>query len=186
MAAPQGFARHRPVALERTLEKGVFFGVLASIPMGLCAMVASATYQARGFFTPAYHVAFTIDPNTMGLSLGRADTGERFFMSQESFVFGLAIHVIVAGVFGGLFAVVATRLRLRGRQFLVGGPVYGLAVMVLMSALVLPVAGAAFDAGDPISRMGSEIGWATFAGLHAVFGLALGAWLYVRPQDLEG
>lgn len=186
MAPLQGFAGRRPEALERTLEKGVFFGVLASIPMGLCAMTASGTYQGRGFFTPAYHVAFTIDPNTWGLSLGRAANGERFFMSQESFVFGLAIHVMVAGVFGALFAVVATRLRLRGRQILVGGLVYGLAVMVLMSALVLPVAGAAFDAGDPISRMGSEIGWATFAALHALFGLVLGTWVYVRPQDLQG
>ena len=185
MAPLQGFARQRTEALERTLEKGVFFGVLASIPMGLCAMTASV-FQSRGFFTPGYHVAFTIDPNTWGLSLQRAADGDRFFMSQESFVFGLAIHVIVAGVFGALFAVAATRLRLQGRQVLVGGIAYGLAVMALMSALVLPVAGAAFDAGDPISRMGSEIGWATFAALHAVYGLALGTWVYVRPQDLEG
>jgi uncharacterized membrane protein YagU involved in acid resistance len=186
MAPLQGFAGRRSGVLERTLEKGVFFGVVASIPMGLCAMVASATYQGRGFFTPAYHVAFTIDPDTMGLSLDRADTGDRFFFSQEAFVFGLALHVMVAGVFGALFAVVAMRLRSGGRQILVGGFVYGLAVMVLMSVLVLPVAGAVFGAGDPISRMGREIGWATFAALHAVFGLALGAWLYVRPQDLEG
>jgi hypothetical protein len=186
MAPVQGFAGRRPEALERILERGVFFGVLASIPMGLCAMTASATYQGRGFFTPAYHVAFTIDPNTWGLSLGRAAGGERFFMSQEAFVFGLAIHVMVAGVFGALFAVVATRLRLQGTQVLVGGLGYGLGVMILMSAVVLPVAGAAFDAGDPISHMGSEIGWATFAALHAVFGLTLGTWLYVRPQDLEG
>ena len=185
MAPLEGFAGRRTEVLERTLEKGVFFGVLASIPMGLCAMTASA-FQGRGFFTPGYHVAFTIDPNTWGLSLQRAADGDHFFMSQESFVFGLAIHVIVAGIFGALFAVVATRLRLQGRQVLVGGVVYGLAVMALMSALVLPVAGSAFDAGDPISRMGSEIGWATFAALHAVYGLALGTWVYVRPQDLQG
>jgi hypothetical protein len=186
MAPLQGFAGRRTEVLERTLEKGVFVGVLASIVMGFCAMAASATYQGRGFFTPAYHVAFIIDPNTMDLSLDRAATGDRFFMSQEAFVFGLAIHVMVAGVFGALFAVVATRLRLRGTQFLVGGLVYGLAAMLLMSALILPLAGAAFDAGAEISRMGSEIGWATVAALHAVFGLALGTWPYVRPQDLEG
>jgi hypothetical protein len=66
-----------------------------------------------------------------------------------------------------------------------GGLVYGLVVMVLMSALVLPPTAALFGAGEPISRMGSEIGWATFAVLHAIFGLALGGWLYLRPQDLE-
>jgi uncharacterized membrane protein YagU involved in acid resistance len=186
MGPPQGFAGRRSDFLERTLEKGVFFGVLASIPMGLCAMLASATYQARGFYTPAYHVAFIIDPHTMELSLGRAATGERFFFSQEAFVFGLAAHVLVAGFFGLLFAVVATTLRLRGVQALVGGVIYGLLVMVVMSALVLPIAGSLSGAGDPISRMGSEIGWASFAALHTIFGLALGTWLYVRPQDIEG
>jgi uncharacterized membrane protein YagU involved in acid resistance len=182
----QGFARGPSEALERILEKGVFFGVLASIPMGLFAMAASATYQGRGFYTPAYHVAFTVDPNTMGLSLERAAAGERFFFSHEAFIFGLAFHVILAGIFGVVFALLAMRFRLPGNQILVGGLVYGLAVMVLMSALVLPVAGSAFCAGDPISRMGSEVGWPTFTALHAIFGLALGGWVYVRPQDLEG
>lgn len=186
MAPPQGFAGRRAEALERTLERGVFVGVVASIAMGVCAMAASATYQARGFFTPAYHVAFIIDPNTLGQSLTHAGTGDRFFMSQEAFVFGLAAHVMVAGFFGAVFAVLATKLRLRGTQALVGGLIYGLAVMVVMSALVLPLAGSASDAGDPISHMGSEIGWATFAALHAIFGLVLGGWLYVRPQDVEG
>jgi len=186
MAPLQGFAGRRAEALERTLEKGVFFGLVAGIGMGACALVASGSYQARGFFTPAYHVAFIIDPNTMALSLQRAASGDRFFMSQEAFVFGLAAHVMVAGFFGAVFAVLATKLRPRGRQALAVGVAYGLAVMVIMSALVLPVAGSAFGAGDPISHMGSEIGWGTFAALHAVFGLGLGTWLYVRPQDFEG
>ena len=186
MTPVQGFAGRRADALERTLEKGVFFGLVASIIMGLCAMAASATYQGRGFFTPAYHVAFIIDPNTMGLSLEHAASGDRFFLSHEPFVFGLAAHVIVAGCFGALFAVAATKFRPRGTQALAGGLIYGLLVMFVMSTLVLPVAGSAFDAGQPISRMGSEIGWATFAALHAVYGLALGMWLYVRPQDIEG
>jgi hypothetical protein len=186
MAPIQSFAGRRAEVLERTLEKGVFVGVLASIAMGVCAMVASATYQARGFFTPAYHVAFTIDPNTMDMSLQHAATGDRFFMSQEAFVFGLAAHVMVAGFFGAIFALLALKFRPRGPQALAFGAVYGLAVMVVMSTLVLPVAGSAFGAGHPISRMGSEVGWATFAALHAVYGLALGTWLYVRPQDVEG
>lgn len=185
MARLQSFAGRRSEAFERTLEKGVFFGVLASIPMGLVAMVASGTYQGRGFYTPAYHVAFTIDPNTMGLSLERAGAGERFFFSHEAFMFGLALHVIVAGIFGAVFAVAALKLRLAGTQALLGGLVYGLTVMVLMSALVLPLAGAASGAGDPISLMGGEIGWPTFTALHAIFGLAMGAWVYVRPRDLE-
>jgi hypothetical protein len=131
-------------------------------------------------------VAFIIDPQTMGIALERAGAGDRFYFARESFVFGMAAHVIVAGVLGLLFTLVAMRLRLRGTRALAGGLVYGLVVMALMSALVLPQAAAFFGAGEPISRMGSEIGWATFAVLHAVFGLSLGAWLYLRPQDLEG
>jgi hypothetical protein len=181
-----GFAARRAEALERIAQRGIFAGFVASIAMGLFAMVASATYQGRGFFTPAYHVAFIIDPNTMGTALARAGAGERFYFAREAFVFGLAAHVIVAGIFGALFALVALRLRLRSIRALVGGVVYGLAVMVVMSALVLPAAASLSGAGEPISRMGAVIGWPTFAGLHAIFGLALGTWIYVRPQDVGG
>ena len=171
--------------LDRNLQTGIFAGFIASTIMGLFAMVASATYQGRGFFTPAYHVAFIIDPQTMGTALERAGAGDRFYFSRESFVFGMAAHVIVAGVLGALFVLVAMGLRLRGTRAVAGGLIYGLVVMVLMSVLVLPPMAALSDAGAPIARMGSEIGWATFAVLHAIFGLVLGTWLYLRPQDLE-
>lgn len=181
-----GFAGRRADALERIAQKGIFAGFGASTLMGLAAMVASATYQGRGFFTPAYHVAFVIDPNTFGTALARAGSGERFFFSREAFVFGLAAHVIVGGILGALFSLLALKLRLAGTRALVGGLAYGLVVMAVMSALVLPIAASMSGAGEPISRMGSEIGWPTFAVLHALFGLALGAWIYVRPQDLQG
>jgi hypothetical protein len=185
MSRLHAFAGPQGATVERTLTRGIFAGFGASAVMGFFAMVASVTYQGRGFFTPAYHVAFIIDPQTMGIAIERAGGGDPFYFSQESFVFGMAAHVMVAGVLGALFALVATRLRFRGTRAVAGGLVYGLVVMVLMSALVLPPTAALFGAGEPISRMGSEIGWATFAVLHAIFGLALGAWLYLRPQDLE-
>ena len=186
MAQQQGFAGWHPGALEPVLQKGIFAGFGASTVMGVFAMLASATYGGRGLFTPAYHVAFIIDPDTMGLSLQKAQAGERFFFSQESFVFGMAAHVMVGAFFGALFAVLAMKLHLRDRRALVGGLIYGLAVMVFMSALVLPVAGQMSGGGQVISRMGGEIGWPTWVVLHAIFGLALGTWVYVRPQDLEG
>ena len=186
MAQQQGFARWRPEVLEQVLQKGIFAGFGASTVMGLFAMAASASYAGRGFFTPAYHVAFTIDPNTLVQSLQKADAGERFFFAQESFIFGMAGHIMVGAVFGALFAVLAMRLHLRDRRALVGGLIYGLAVMVVMSALVLPIAARMSGAGQPISRMGGDIGWPTWIALHAIYGLALGAWIYVRPQDVEG
>jgi len=186
MAELSGLAGRRAETLERIAQRGIFAGFLASTVMGLLAMAASATYQARGFFTPAYHVAFIIDPNTLGQSLQKAQGGDRFFFSQEAFVFGMAAHVMVGAFFGALFAVLAIRLHLRDRRAIVAGLIYGLAVLVIMSALVLPAAANMSGAGEAISRMGGEIGWPTWVVLHAIFGLALGAWIYVRPQDLEG
>ena len=172
--------------LELVLQRGIFAGFGAATVMGLFAMLTSATYGARGFFTPAYHVAFLIDPNTLGQSIQEAEAGERFFFSQQSFVFGMAAHVMVGAFFGALFAVLAMKLHLREKRALVAGLIYGLVVMVLMSALVLPMAAQMSGAGQPMSRMGGEIGWPTWIVLHAIFGLALGAWIYVRPQDVEG
>lgn len=186
MAQEHGFARWRGEALEPVLQRGIFAGFGASTVMGVLAMMASGTYGGRGFFTPAYHVAFTIDPNTMGMSLQKAEAGKRFFFSHESFIFGSASHIMVGAVFGALFAVLAMRLRLRDRRALWGGLIYGLVVMVLMSVLLLPLAGELSGAGESISRMGGEIGWPTWVVLHAIFGLALGIWVYVRPQDVEG
>jgi hypothetical protein len=186
MAQEEGFARRRAAELEPVLQRGIFAGFGASAIMGFFAMVASGTYGGRGFFTPAYHVAFTIDPNTMPLSLQKAEAGERFFFSQEAFIFGLAAHVMVGALLGALFAVLARRFRLRDTRAVWGGLIYGLAVMVLMSALLLPLAAEMSGAGEPISRMGGEIGWPTWVVLHAIFGLALGTWVYVRPQDVEG
>lgn len=186
MAQQPGFARWRPDVLELVLQKGIFAGFGASMAMGLLAMAGSATYAGRGFFTPAYHVAFTIDPNTLIQSLQKAEAGERFFFAQESFIFGSVAHVMVGAVLGALFAVLAMRLHLRDKRALVGGVVYGLAVLVLMSVLVLPVVAEMSGAGQPISRMGGDIGWLTWVVLHVIFGLALGLWVYVRPQDVEG
>jgi uncharacterized membrane protein YagU involved in acid resistance len=186
MAQHEGFARRRAEELETVLQRGIFAGFGASLVMGFFAMVASGTYGGRGFFTPAYHVAFTIDPNTMGLSLQKAGEGERFFFSHEAFVFGVVAHFLVGALFGALFALLAPRFRLRDRRALWGGLIYGFAVMVLMSTVLLPLAAEMSGAGEPISRMGGEIGWPTWVVLHAIFGLALGTWVYVRPQDVEG
>ena len=186
MAQQPGFARWRPEVLEQVLQKGIFAGIGASTVMGLLTMAASATYAGRGFFTPAYHVAFTIDPNTLVQSLQKADAGERFFFAQESFIFGAIAHIMVGAVLGAVFAVLAMKSHLREKRALVGGLIYGLAVMVLMSVVVLPVVAEMSGAGQPISRMGGDIGWLTWVVVHAIFGLALGLWVYVRPQDVEG
>ena len=170
--------------LEQVLERGIFAGLVASAVMGLFAMVASATYQGRGFFTPMYHAAFIIDEDTMGVAIAKAAAGDAFYFFRETFVFGFIAHVFLGGIFGATFAAVARWLRPRGTRALAGGLAYGLAVMLVMSFLVLPLAANLFGAGEPISRMGSEVGWPTFIAMFAVFGLALGSWVYKRPEDV--
>jgi hypothetical protein len=182
MAMTQGFTRERP--LERIAERGVCAGLVGSAVLGLFAMVASGTYEGRGFFTPMYHAAFILDPQTMVTSIGQANAGERFFFVRESFLLGMMIYVLVGGTLGALFGVVARVLRLHGARALAGGVAYGVTVMVLMTLLVLPRVGAMSGAGQPIAHMGDEVGWPTFVSYFVVFGLVLGVWLYLRPQDI--
>jgi hypothetical protein len=171
-------------ALERVIERGVFAGLVASVVMAVFAMVASATYQGRGLFTPLYHAAFIIDGQTLGMAIAKAGAGEPFYFFRETFIFGMIVQVMVGGALGAMFAVAAKGLRLHGTRALLGGLVYGLLAMVVMSLLVLPWAANLFGAGEPISRMGAEVGWPTFAAQFAIFGLALGSWVYLRPQDI--
>ena len=182
MASFQGLAKERP--LERVAERGVSAGLAASAVLGLFAMVASATYQGRGFFTPMYHAAFVVDPQTMGVAIGKAGAGEPFYFAREAFIFGMIIYVLVGGTLGAVFAVLGRAFRLRGTRAIAGGLVYGLVVMALMSLVVLPEVASLAGAGRPISHMGDEVGWPTFVAYFAVYGLALGSWLYLRPQDI--
>ena len=170
--------------LEHVMERGVFAGLLASAAMGLFAMAASATYQGRGFFTPMYHAAIIIDEDTMATSIAKAGGGEPFYFFRETFIFGLIAYVILGGIFGIAFAAGARWLRLQGTRAVLVGLGYSLAVMLVMSFLVLPLAADAVGAGDALSKMGAEVGWPTFIAQFAVFGLALGGWVYKRPDHV--
>lgn len=170
--------------LERVMERGVFAGLVASGAMGFLAMMASATYQRRGFFTPMYHAAFVIDEDTMATSITKAAAGDPFYLFRETFIFGFIVYVILGGTFGIAFAVGAKWLQLQGNRALVAGLGYGLGIMVVMNFLVLPMVANALGAGDPISRMGAEAGWPTFIMQFAVYGLTLGSWVYIRPEDI--
>jgi uncharacterized membrane protein YagU involved in acid resistance len=183
-SAGQNRASFDRAAFELIVSRGIFAGMVAGVALGVFAMVASAAYQGRGFFTPMYHAAFIIDGQTMGVAMDKAGSGEPFYFARETFIFGMVIHVMVGGAFGALFALVARRLRLHGPRAIAGGLVYGIVAMVFMSLVVLPQAAALSGAGEPIARMGAEIGWPTFVGEFAVFGFVLGLWLYLRPQHI--
>ena len=178
---------HRRLSpLEQTAEAGILAGIAAALPMVLFAMIASATYQGRGLFTPMYHIAFVVDPDTFPTSLKAASVGDVAFFRNQPFFFGFAIHVFVGGFYGLIFGLTGRALRQlpQGRAAVAAGVVYGLVVMAFMSLVVLPYAGSLFGAGRPISDMGGEVGWVTFALQHAIYGAGLGVWLRWRPQDV--
>ncbi|MDZ4268708.1 MAG: hypothetical protein U1D00_23980, partial [Mycobacterium sp.] len=54
----------------RTLIVGAVAGVIGSLAMAMFAMIAAATYQHTGFFTPLYHIgSLLLDPSTMMASM---------------------------------------------------------------------------------------------------------------------
>ncbi len=59
---------------------GLVAGTAASAVMVTYAMVAAATYQDTGFFTPLYHIASTfIAPSAMEASMQQAMGGDSFY-----------------------------------------------------------------------------------------------------------
>ena len=169
--------------VSRSIGIGVLAGIVAGIVMAMYAMIAAATYQDTGFFTPLYHIASTfIDPTAMETSMKHAMGGDLYYFSAGPAALGLAIHMMTAVAFGVIFALVVTQLGLRGPVVPLVGVIYGLGVFALMGFAVLPLVADLFGAGKPISDMPEMVGYATFSVEHAIFGLFLGLVLAPRSK----
>lgn len=168
----------------RTLAAGVVAGAVAAMAMAAFAMLDSATAKDAGFWTPLYHIAAPwIGTGEMETSMSRAMTGEHYFALGPAVV-GLATHLAVGAGFGALFGLLARPLRLRGVASLPAGIAYGLAVMVVMGFVVLPIVAEAIGGGTAVSDMPTMVGWGTFAIEHGIYGLVLGLWPLARSQDV--
>ena len=164
---------------------GALLGVAAAAVMGLFAMIASATYHETGFFTPLHHIASAvIDPTAMMSSMEAGMAGDTFAISAGPALLGLGLHLATGAFWGAVFGVIVATGWLRGLSGLVVGIVYGLAVMVLMAFVALPVIASVFGGGDPISDMPRLAGWGTFAIEHAIYGAVLGLWPLRRGSEL--
>jgi len=167
----------------RSAVRGALLGMAASLAMAAYAMMAAATYQASGFFTPLYHIASTlISPETLMTSMAEADAGHLFYFAFGPAVLGAVVHMMVGAMYGVMFAVVASRIRLTGRVLVLGGAVWGAMVFVISSFIALPIAASLFNSGDQITHMASKVGYPTFLAEHVIFGLALGLLLVRRPS----
>ncbi|MGI8616091.1 MAG: hypothetical protein ACR2L4_04820 [Actinomycetota bacterium] len=162
----------------RTIGAGALAGIVASVVMGMFAMIAAATYQGTGFFTPLYHIASPlIDGRPMMASMEAASGGNRFFLDVGPAILGLAIHMMVGAIWGIVFFVLVRLLGWTSPLTLVlGGVVFGLAVLLVMSWVTLPITAAVVGGGKPVEDMPQMVGWGTFAVEHGLFGLILGAW----------
>ena len=169
----------------RTFGAGTVAGIVAGVAMAMYAMLAAVTYQDSGFFTPLYHIASTfIEPTAMETSMQRAMSGDLYYFSAVPAVVGLAVHMMVAVLFGLIFASIVRTLRVHGAPAPVVGVIYGFAVFAVMSVVVLPTVADVFGGGKPISDMPQMVGYGTFAVEHGLFGLVLGLWPLTRPQDV--
>jgi hypothetical protein len=162
-------------SLANSVRIGALWGLVAAAAMAMYAMVASATYQGTGLFTPLYHIASTfIDPKPMMASMENAAQDRLFHFELGPALVGMMIHIVVGAAYGAIFGLIARALRLGGLGAVVAGAAYGLAVMVFSSVVGLPIAASVFGGGEPISEMPSMVGWSTFTLEHLIFGAVVG------------
>ena len=161
--------------------RGAGLGVVASLVMAMFAMMAAATYQRSGFFTPLYHIASTfISPTTMTTSMKDAMAGAPFLFAPGPAVLGAMVHMMVGAMYGVMFAVAARLLHLRRGILVAAGAVWGAMAFLLSSFVALPIAAAVLHSGDQVTHMAAEVGYGTFLTEHLLFGLALGMLLASR------
>jgi hypothetical protein len=164
----------------RWLSVGILGGILGGTAMAIFAMVAAATYQDTGFFTPMYHIAsatgWTSAGDAMKASMDAATGGDLYLFTAGPALAGFGIHMGTAIFWGLVLALVAWRMRATSALPVVGA-IYGLVVMLFMAYAALPVIASIFDSGEPIEKMAQMVGWGTFSAEHAIFGFVTGATL---------
>jgi hypothetical protein len=181
----------RLAGVERAVETGMMAGMTAAVPMAIFAMIASATWQHAGFYTPWYRIAAVLDPLPLQASLEEAATDRpSFYFYPQPMFAGTAVHLAIGGFFGILFVALVRALRVRGpvggsglrsASPLVAGVLYGLAVAALMGLALLPVFAEWLGGGRQIAEAASIVGWPTFLAWHLVYGIGLGTWALLRP-----
>lgn len=161
----------------RRAALGAGAGAIASVAMGMYAMVASLL-KDTGFFTPLHHIASLWAPGAaMMESMEAGMAGSSFEITAGIALLGAAIHMMTGAMYGALFGLIVSRLDLNLAVLAGAGLVYGAVVFAFSAFVGLPLAAAIFDSGDPITNMAEMAGWGTFFVEHLLFGLVTGALL---------
>ncbi len=170
-------------SLIRAASRGAVAGVIASLMMAAFAMIAAATYQGSGFFTPLYHIASVfISPTDMMTSMESAMGGSNFEFFAGPALLGALIHMMIGAMYGAGFGVLASLAKIRGMALVAAGVVWGGLVFVISAFAGLPLAAAIFNSGDQITNMAELVGYGTFLVEHLIYGLFLGLILFMGAK----
>ena len=156
------------------LIAGAIAGMIGGAMMAMFTMIATATYLHMGFFTPLYVIA---SPLAGPQSMMTAMHGGAFYFALGPAVLGLVVHMLWSALWGIIFGLIAAGLHLRGIATVIGGMVYGVLVMLVMSFIVAPIVGA--------PNFFQLLGWPTWTIGHVLFGMVVGLWPVLRPQDFS-
>jgi len=140
--------------------------------MAIFTMIAMATYLNMGFFTPLYAIASSLAGQQ---TLTTSQHQGLFYFALGPALVGLVVHMMWSALYGMIFGLIVYATHLKGALAVISGIVYGVLVMLLMSFIVAPIAGAPNLLQMP--------GGLSFTLGHLMFGLVLGLWPVVRPQD---
>ena len=93
-------------------------------------------------------------------------------------VLGLIVHMMWSALLGIIFGLIAAGLHLRGVVAVIGGMVYCVLVMFIMSYIVASIVGA--------PNFFQLLGWPTWTTGHLIFGMVVGLWPVLRQADFTG
>jgi hypothetical protein len=174
MAAPRMRRTGPGLAPAQARPNWVPASLLAGIAMaGLLMLVA--TLLRKGFFTPLYLIAapFT-GADEVTASLAAAEAGDPLHYAPGTVTLGGLVHLTCSLLVGAVFPSLVTRFRVAGPGVVAAGVLYALAVMLVMSFAVLPLAAEVLAGGTVVADMAARLGWASWIVAHVVFGLVLG------------
>ena len=157
------------------LIAGAIAGMLGGAMMAMFTMPATATYLHMGFFTPLYVIA---SPLTGPQSMMTALHGGTFYFTLGPAVLGLVVQMMWSALWGIIFGLISSVLHLQGAAAIIGGMFYGELIMLVMNFVVLPIVGA--------PNLLTLLGGTTFIIGHLLFGMVVGLWPVLRPQDFTG
>ena len=158
--------------LIKLLIIGAITGMIGGAIMAMFSMIATATYLGMGFFTPMYVIASPlIGQQVLMTSLHQG----LFYFALGPALLGLIVHMMWAALYGMIFGLIAFGAHLKGVVAVISGLIYGVLVMLFMSFVIASIVGA--------PNMLNLLGWSTWTIGHLLFGLVLGLWPVLRPQD---